>query len=193
MTVERLISALWTEAELKERVIMDEARDTVGKITAAREEAVARLDAQIENRKKQLTAGEAAYSSAKERMRKRKAELYAVDGAMQIVRDTTRALFREFMKSPAYLPYLLRQMESVKKEAGAIGEIRADSITAETLRKSGVPNVVADMTVENGFIALAQDGRTRVFCLFNTRLEKLWKQTAPRLVAQITEAITRGD
>ncbi len=193
MTVERLISALWTEAELKERAIMDEARETAGKITAAREEAVTRLVEQIENRKKQLTAGEAAYSSARERMRKRKSELYAVDGAMETVRDTARALFREFMKSPAYLPYLSSQMESVKKEAGAIGQIRADSITAQTLRKAGVPNVVDDGTVEDGFIALAQDGRTRVFCLLNTRLEKLWKETAPRLVAQITEAVTRGD
>lgn len=193
MTVERLISALWTEAELKERAIMDEARDTAGKITAARETAVTRLDAQIESRKKQLTAGEAAYASARERMRKRKMDIYAVDGAMEIVRDTTRALFREFMKSPAYLPYLSGQMESVKKDAGAIGEIRADSITAQAFRKAGVPNVVDDVTVEDGFIAVAQDGRTRVFCLLNTRLEKLWKETAPSLVAQITEAVTRGD
>lgn len=193
MTVERLISALWTEAELKERAIMDEARETAGKITAAREEAVARLDARIENRKKHLTAGEAAYSSARARMRKRKAELYAVDRALKTALDAARVLFREFMKSPAYLPHLSRRMESVKKEAGAIGQIRADSITAQTLRKAGVPDVVEDETVEDGFIAVAEDGRTRVFCLFSARVEKLWKETGPRLVAQITEAIARGD
>jgi hypothetical protein len=193
MTVERLISALWTEAELKERAVTDEARETAGKIAAACEEAVLRLNAQIENRKKYLTASREALSASNERLRGRKAELYAVAGAMETVRNATRGLFREFMKSPAYLPYLLRQIGSVKKEGVVIGEIRADAMTAQTLRKAGVQNVIDDATVENGFVAVAQDGMTRVFCLLETSLEKLRKQTAPRLVAQITQAVTRGD
>lgn len=193
MTVERLISALWTEAELKERAIMDEARETAGKIVAAREESVARLDAQIESRKKYLAVSEAALSSSKERMRQRKAELYAVTGAMERVGDAAKALFLEFMKSPAYTPYLSAQVGLAEKEGGVIAQIRADAVTAQALRKAGVPNVVEDVTVENGFIAQMDDAKTRVFCLLDTQLEKLWNEAAPWLVAQITEAVTHGD
>jgi hypothetical protein len=193
MSVERLICALWTEAELKERAIMDEAQEMIGKIASAREDAVARLNAQIESRKKYLAMNEAALGSAHEIMRKRKVELYAVARAMQGVRDGAKVLFREFMKSPAYTAYLSAQIESVKKESGAIAHIRADSVTAETLREAGVPNVVDDVTAPNGFIAVMADGATRVFCLLDARLEKLWKDSAPRLVAQISGAITRGD
>jgi vacuolar-type H+-ATPase subunit E/Vma4 len=193
MSVERLISALWTEAELKERAIMDEAQDMIGKIASAGEEAAARLNAQVENRKKHLAMREAALGSAHEIMRKRKVELYAVAGAMESVRGAAGVLFREFMKSPAYTAYLMREIESVKKESGAIAQIRADSVTAETLRKVGVPNVVEDVTAPNGFVAVMADGKTRVFCLLDTRLAKFWKDSAPRLVAQISEAATRGD
>ncbi|MBF0635027.1 MAG: hypothetical protein HQK85_10245, partial [Nitrospinae bacterium] len=73
MTVERLISALWTEAELKERAIMEEARETAGKIAAGRVESVSSLDAQIESRKKYLVISEAALGAAHETLRKRKA------------------------------------------------------------------------------------------------------------------------
>lgn len=193
MTIERLISALWTEAELKERGIMDEARETAGKIVAAREESVARLDAQIESRKRYLAVSEAALSSSKERMRQRKAELYAVTGGMERVRDAAKALFLEFMKTPAYTPYLSAQAGLAEKEGGAIAQIRADAVTAQALRKAGVPNVVEDVTVENGFIAQMDDGKTRVFLLLDTQLEKLWNEAAPWLVAQITEAVTHGD
>lgn len=193
MSVQRLISALWTEAELKERAVMDEAQDMVGKITASQEDCVARLNAQIESRKKYLIMNETALGFAHEIMRKRKAELYAVAGAMQSVRDAAGVLFREFMKSPAYPAYLSGQVESVKKESGAIAQIRADSVTAQALRKAGVPDVVDDETALNGFIAVMDDGKTRVFCLLESQLEKLWRQAAPRLVAQISEAITRGD
>jgi lysyl-tRNA synthetase class II len=193
MSVERLICALWTEAELKERAIMEEAQETIGKITAAREESVSRLDIQIESRKKYLALSEEALGSAHETMRKRKAQLYAVAGAMKTVRDAAKALFLEFMKSPAYPAYLLRQIEFAKKESGAIGAIRADTMTAQALRKAGVPNVGDDVTVENGFIAVMDDGKTRIFCLLDTQLEKLWKEAAPRLVAQITEAVAHGD
>lgn len=193
MTVERLISALWTEAELKERAIMDEARETAGKIVAAREESMSRLDAQIESRKKYLAASEAALSSSNERMSQRRAELYAVAGAMESVRNAAKSLFLEFMKSPDYIHYLSGQIELAKKEGGAIAQIRADAMTAQALRKAGVANVVDDVTVENGFVATLDDGKTRIFCLLDTQLEKLWIETAPRLVAQITEAVTRGD
>lgn len=193
MTVERLISALWTEAELKERAIMDEAQDIAGKIASAQEEAVVRLNTQIESRKKYLAMSEEALGSAHETMRKRKAQLYAVAGTMESVRNATKVLFREFMDSPAYQAYLFRQIETVKKESGAIAQVRADSVTAETLRKAGVPNVVDDVAVENGFIAVMDDGKTRVFCLLDTQLGKLWREMAPRLVAQISEALPRGD
>lgn len=193
MTVERLISALWTEAELKERAIMEEARETAGKVAAVRVESVASLDAQIESRKKYLALSEAALGIAHETMRKRKAELYAVTEAMRSVRDAAKTLFRAFMKSPDYIAYLSRQVESVKKESGSIARIRADAITAQALRKAGVANVDDDAAVEDGFVAQMDDGKTRVFLLLDTQLEKLWNEAAPRLVAQITEALARGD
>ncbi|MBF0290678.1 MAG: hypothetical protein HQK86_00820 [Nitrospinae bacterium] len=193
MTVERLISALWTEAELKERAIMEEARETAGKIAAGRVESVSSLDAQIESRKKYLVISEAALGAAHETLRKRKAELYAVTGAVRSARDAAKTLFRAFMKSPDYAAYLSRQIEAVKKESGSIARIRADAITALALRRAGVANVDDDATVEDGFVAQMDDGKTRVFLLLDTQLEKLWNEAAPRLVAQITEALARGD
>lgn len=193
MTVERLISALWAEADLKERAIAEDAQEMAAKIISAMQEASARLDAQIESRKKRLDMGEAARSSAREAIRKRKAELYAVAGAMESVQAATGVLYRQFMESPAYPAYLSRQVEAIKKGSGPILRIQADPVTAAAMRKGGIPNVQEDATLANGFVAAVGDGKTRVFCLFDTQLKKLWKDVAPGLVVKITEALAGGD
>lgn len=193
MTVERLISALWTEAELKERALMDEARERAAQITAEREETLSRLNERIEIRKKQIEADSAALASSMERMRKRRSVLLAMAKATDMARRETEKYFRDFMRSENYAQYLSREIDSITKESGAIAEIRADELTAESLRKIGIPNVVADPAVENGFVVVVGGGESRVFCLFSTKFEKLWRAEAPSFVAKISEAMPHGD
>ncbi|MBI4666310.1 MAG: hypothetical protein HY751_07880 [Nitrospinae bacterium] len=189
MSVEKLLSALRLEAEIKERSILEEAAVKAEEVAVAAREKSAAIQREIDLKRQLMESRRDALRLARERMARREAMLEAQDAAAQAVKKEARGLFQEFMGSPAYGQYVARELETVRAEAGELEEVRADAVTAEIIRSLGGPEKIAvDENVACGFVASTGGGRRKWLCLLETRLEKLWRARGNEFVNRLTES-----
>ncbi|MBI5186506.1 MAG: hypothetical protein HZA01_12390 [Nitrospinae bacterium] len=187
MSVEKLLSALKKEAELREKTILEEAEvEARGVLSSAREQLEA-LEARISKEEKECALRRESLRLAGEKMLERKRATLAQNKTLSEVFTECASLFQDFMKSTAYAAFIEREYGKVKEELGAVEEVRADPLTAAILRGLNAPSVVQDKEVRDGFIASSCAGKTRISCIFSLRLEKKWREAGPGFVFKLKD------
>jgi cell division septum initiation protein DivIVA len=189
MSVEKLLSAMKKEAELREKAILEKADGEARGILSSAREQLEALEAMISKEEKESALRRESLRLAGGRMLERKRAILAQYQAQSVLFKECASMFRRFMDSPAYAEFIEREYGKVNEELGAVDEVRADPQTAAILKKLNVPSVVLDEGVHDGFIAFSTTGRKKISCLFSLRLEKKWRDAAPGFVARLGEAL----
>ncbi len=191
MSIEKLLSALRRETDLKEIALLKEAEEKAHSILASARENADEIDSQKEKLEKELTAKRESVRLAKERMHARKMVILAQDRTISDVLAECRTMAAHFMETPAYADFLTKEYKRIKGEVGAIETVIANEKTAAifNLGDLHLSQVVLDEAVKDGFVAVAEKGRTKVLCLFHLLAEKAWNDAAPRFVKKIVEAV----
>ncbi|MBI2267636.1 MAG: hypothetical protein HYU64_21125, partial [Armatimonadetes bacterium] len=160
----------------RERAILEEAQERAARILSKAGQEAQALHREADQRKGELASRFSAREEAGKKISARKRLLHAQDAGISALRGACRSHYRQFMNTPSYLFFLALEMEKVKGEMGPPGEIRADPKTASCLRAIGVEGIIVEETGLDGFVAVDGEGRRRMYCTFDSRLEKLWKR-----------------
>ncbi|MBI5814339.1 MAG: hypothetical protein HZB29_01870 [Nitrospinae bacterium] len=188
MSVEKLLAAISAEADLKEREIFGEAAHKADAVMSGAKSRAAELDRAIEMKKREIALRGAALDAARKRMEDRSVSLESFNAAVEDILGIVRTMYRRFIDEPGYGAFVTAELARAGEEAGRISEVHADEKTAAVLKKAGVPNVIADETVADGFTAMLEDGRKAVTCALEPRLAKLWRMYGWKFAARIAAA-----
>lgn len=195
MSVDRLVLALRKEADLKEKAILAEAKEKADRILLSADKKVAKIEAEIKKVENELHSKNAYLQSSEQVLKDRRKKIWFENEYIKALKSRCKALYREFMSSGEYTDFVERELRKIQEELRDVEEIRADVITSmafsEQIKKE-VKNVYVDETLEDGFLVKASDGRINIFCNYEGRFEKVWKQVATRFVDLIAKAVENG-
>jgi len=188
MSVEKLLSALGKEADLKEKTVLEEAREKARSILSEAVEKARDLDVRISALKKAVELKRQSLLLSHQKLRDRERATLTQNLIISDIFSECAALHRRFMESPAYADFLKDEYRRILEEMGTVEEVRADPKTAALLIGMGISPVVADDKIEGGFAAVTEKGTRKISCVFPHRLQKKWREAAPRFVKRIVEA-----
>lgn len=193
MSVQKLLAALKKEADLQEKTILTEADEKAGAIISSARDKVAEIQSLISKLEKEHSVKAESVRLAREKMLARKKAILTLNQIISDVFSECSRMFSDFMKTPAYASFLKEEYNKIAGEFGTIDEIRADPKTGSVLKELNINNVSSDDNIQHGFMALAENKKTKILCLFDLRLKKLWTQKAPWFVNRISQAMKNND
>ena len=188
MSVEKLLSALSKEADLKEKAVLEEAGERARSILSEAREKARELDSRISALKKAVELKRQSLLLSRKKLRVRARAALTQNLIISDIFSECAALHIRFMETPAYADFLKGEYRRIQEEMGTVEEVRADPKTAALLIGLGLSPIVEDDKVEGGFVAVAEKGARKISCVFPHRLQKKWKEAAPRFVKRIAEA-----
>ncbi|MBI5636450.1 MAG: hypothetical protein HZA03_00605 [Nitrospinae bacterium] len=194
MGIEELAAALKSEAAKEEAALLAGAESRAAEIRAETDGHLAALGEEAGRIEAKCRAMEEALRSGAEKTAARKRLAAAEQAYAAAVREECRALFREFMLTPAYADFAAAQYRIAAAELGGVERVAADARTAEAL-KDALENGAAletDAAIVDGFAAYGPGGRAAVKSTFDTRFEKAWRNGGPAYGRAIAEAVKHG-
>jgi vacuolar-type H+-ATPase subunit E/Vma4 len=187
--IEKLIAALEKEAILKEEAILAEAERNAEETLKDAERKQREIEKEIETLSAVLGEKKKLLEEGRRRMNERRKEAVLENLCVEALKAECRKLFREFMRTDGYRKFLQAELKKVEAELGKMDGIRADGVTAGILAGIAEAAVSADNSVEDGFVAEAGKGAVTVYSTFDSRLEKIWEETAPEFIKEISELL----
>lgn len=194
MGIEGLTGALKAEAVKEEAALVAMAELRVAEIRAETDARLAGLEEEAKRIEAKCRAMEETLRSGAEKTAGRKWLSAAEQACAAAVREECRALFHDFMQTPAYSGFALAQYRLAAAELGRVERVAADARTVAAL-KNAIENGTAleiDVSVADGFAAYGRRGRAAVWSTFDTRFEKAWRRGGPAYAHAIAEAIKHG-
>ncbi|TBR21453.1 MAG: hypothetical protein EPO63_08635 [Candidatus Nitrosotenuis sp.] len=194
MGIEGLTAALKDEAAKEEAALLAAAESRAAEIRAGAEARLADLDGEAARIEAKCRAIEDALRKGAEKTAARKRLAAAEQAYAHAVREECRALFRDFMQTPAYAGFAAAQYKAAAGELGTVERVAADARTAAAL-KGAVGDGTALETapgIADGFAAYGTGGKVAVWCTFDTRFEKAWRRGGPAYARVIAEAAKHG-
>ncbi len=191
MSVDKLLTTIKKEAGLQEKAILKEAKEESDKVLLSAEKKVLEMDAQIKKLKAELDAKNEYMRISRQTMLERRQKTRLENEYVKALKSKCKVLYREFMSSKEYVNFIQQEYKKIKHELNGIEEIRADVVTSEVFGKhvKDAKKIFVDETIEDGFMVKAYRGRTKIYCNFEGRFEKVWAQAAPEFVDKLAKGL----
>lgn len=194
MGIEGLTAALKDEAAKEEAALVTMAERRVAEIQAETAARFAGLDEEARRIEAKCRVTEEARRRGAEKIAHRARLATAEQSYAAAVREECRALFHDFMQSPAYAGFAAAQYRLAANELGKVERVMADARTAAALKNTLENGTILEIhdSVTDGFAAYGSGGRTAVWSTFETRFEKAWARGGPAYARAIAEAVKHG-
>ncbi len=194
MGIEGLTAALKDEAAREEAALLAAAGSRVMDIRAETDARLAALGDEARRIEAKCRAVEEALRKGAEKTAARKRLAAAEQAYAHAVREECRALFRNFMITPAYAVFVAKQYKAAAGELGTVERVEADTHTAAVLKDILGNGTVLETgpDIIDGFAAFGPKGRVAVWSTFDTRFEKAWRRGGPAYARVIAEAAKHG-
>ena len=194
MGIEELTGALKDEAAREEAALMATAERSAAEIRAEADARLAILEEEAGRIKAKCIALEETLRRGAEKMAGRARLSAAGQAYADAVREECRALFREFMRTPAYAGFVAAQYRLAAAELGTVERVAADPRTAEALKTAVEKDTRLDIDAAavDGFAAYGPGGRAGIWSTFDTRFERAWRRGGPVYAQAIAEAVKHG-
>lgn len=195
MSVEKLLKSLKKEGQLRREAVLAEAGEEAGKILAEARDKVRLIEFQIDRERQKLAEKIKKIKSSRKTVAARTGRSLLVKRYTDSIKALCRENFRGYLDKKDYGEFINRQLGRARLELNGISEFRADSRTAQALssRIKNAEKVVEDSSLNGGFVAVAKDGRVKLWCDFDAMMEKAWFRCAPDIVKKIHEAVENVD
>ena len=195
MSVEKLLKSLKKEGELRQEVVLAEAKEEAEKILADARDKVKLLEFKSDHERSNLAKKIKKIQSSRKTVAARAGRSLLVKKYTGSIKALCRESFLDYMKKADYGEFIKRQLDRARMELDGISEFRADSRTAQTLssRIKKSEKVVEDFSINGGFVAVSKDGRIKLRCDIDAMMEKAWSHNAPDIVKKIHEAVENVD
>ncbi len=194
MGIEGLVSALRDEAAREETALLAAADSRVTEIRAEADARFAALNDEAGRIEAKCRALEEALRKSAKKNAARKRLAAAEQAYAHAVREECRALFRNFMKTPAYAGFVTEQYKAAAGELETVERVAADAHTAAALKNAVDNGVVVETApdIVDGFAAYGPRGRIAIWSTFDTRFEKAWRRGGPAYALVIAEVAQHG-
>ncbi len=194
MGIEGLTAALQDEAVKEEAALLATAEGRVAEIRAETDGRLAILDEEAGRIEAKCRAMDEALRRGSEKTAARQRLSAAEQAYIAAVRAECRALFHDFMKTPAYAGFAAAQYRLAAAELQKVERVAADPRTAEALKGALENGAVLDIDVSlvDGFAAYGRGGRAAVRSTFDTRFERAWARGGTAYANVIAEAVKHG-
>ncbi len=188
MSVEKLLSALDKEAELKEKKVLEKAEREADEIERKAFVDIERIRTEAVKLEENIAAENKTLAKAAKRIASRSKRLKAEQVVISSLFSRCEELYTDFQKRGDFRRFIEGEYNKAVSELGAVTEVIADETTATVLKGIQGLKVRIDKNIGNGFTVIDENGAA-VSSLFENRLEKLWRTEAPLFVKRIHEAV----